>query len=52
MVADEDGHKFYDESIDASGPMEACGKAISDAKTAYVAESEDQRTEASCRRSR
>ena len=40
-VADEAGHKLYDETIEAVGPMEACAKAISDAKTSDVAESEE-----------
>ncbi len=40
-VADEAGHKLYDESIEAPGPMEACTKAVADAKTADVAESEE-----------
>ena len=40
-VADEAGHKLYDESIEATGPMEACAKAVADAKTADVAESEE-----------
>lgn len=41
-VADEEGHKLYDESIEASGPMEVCAKAVADAKTDDVAESEEQ----------
>lgn len=41
-VADEAGHKLYDETIEASGPMEACAKAVADAGTADVAESEEQ----------
>ena len=41
-IADEAGHKLYDESIDASGPMEACAQAVADAKTADVAETEEQ----------
>ena len=39
-VADEAGHKLYDETIEAVGPMEACAKAVSDAQTADVAESD------------
>ncbi|MGI3901221.1 MAG: hypothetical protein ACRYGP_13945 [Janthinobacterium lividum] len=38
-VADEAGHKLYDERIEAVGPMEACAKAVEDAATATVAES-------------
>ena len=41
-VSDEAGHKLYDESIEAIGPMEACAKAVADAKTADVAETEEQ----------
>ena len=41
-IADEAGHKLYDETIEAPGPMEACAKAAADAKTADVAESEEQ----------
>ena len=41
-VADEAGHKLYDESIEAVGPMEACAKAVADAQTADVAEAEEQ----------
>ena len=41
-VADEAGNKLYDETIEAPGPMEACAKAVADAKTADVAESEEQ----------
>ena len=41
-VADEAGHKLYDESIEASGPLEACAKAVADAETANVAEAEEQ----------
>ena len=33
-VADEAGHKLYDESIEAADPSEACAKAMADAKTA------------------
>ncbi|MGI3899786.1 MAG: hypothetical protein ACRYGP_17640 [Janthinobacterium lividum] len=39
-VTDDDGQLLYDEWIDASGPPEACRKAIVDAGTADVAESE------------
>ncbi len=35
--ADEAGHKLYEETIEASGPIEACAKAVADAKTADVA---------------
>ncbi len=42
MVADDQGHTLYDEWIEATGPMEACGQAIADAKTAEVAETEEQ----------
>lgn len=41
-VADEAGHKLYDETIEAPGPMEACAKAVADAGTADVAETEEQ----------
>ena len=41
-VADEAGHKLYDEIIEASGPMQACAKAVDDAATADMAESEEQ----------
>ena len=41
-VTDDAGHKLYDESIEASGPMQACAKAVADAGTADVAESEEQ----------
>ncbi len=41
-VADEAGHKLYDETIEASGPMEACAKAVADAQTANVADTEEQ----------
>ena len=41
-VADETGHRLYDETIEAVGPMEACAKAVADAATANVAESEEQ----------
>ena len=40
-VADEAGHKLYDETIEAPGPMAACAKAVEDAATADVAESEE-----------
>ncbi|RYB07110.1 hypothetical protein [Lichenibacterium ramalinae] len=36
-VADEAGHKLYDETIEASGPPEACARAAADAETADVA---------------
>ena len=39
-VTDDAGHMLYDEWIEAAGPMEACAKAVSDAGTADVAESE------------
>ncbi len=42
MVADDQGHTLYDEWIEAAGPKDACGKAIADAGTAEVAESEEQ----------
>lgn len=41
-VADEDGRKLHDESIEASGPMEACAKAVADAETADAAERHEQ----------
>ena len=41
-VTDEAGHRLYDESIEAAGPMEACAKAVADARTADVAETEEQ----------
>lgn len=41
-VTDEAGHRLYDESIEAVGPMEACAKAVADAGTADVAETEEQ----------
>ncbi len=41
-VTDEAGHKLYEETIEASGPIEACAKAVADAKTADVAETEEQ----------
>ena len=41
-VTDDAGHMLYDEWIEAPGPMEACAKAVSDAGTADVAESEEQ----------
>ena len=42
-VADEAGHKLYDETIEASGPLEACAKAVADAQTATnVADTEEQ----------
>ncbi len=41
-VTDDQGHTLYDEWIEAEGPMEACRKAIMDAGTAEVAESEEQ----------
>ncbi len=41
-VADEAGHKLYDETIEASGPLEACAKAVADAQTANVADTEEQ----------
>ena len=41
-VADEAGHKLYDESIEASGPLEACAKAVADAQTANVADTADR----------
>lgn len=40
-VADAAGHKLYDETIEAAGPMEACAKAVADAQTADVAEEEE-----------
>ena len=40
-VSDDAGSCLYDEWIDAVGPMEACTKAVADAKTADVAESEE-----------
>lgn len=40
-VADEAGHRLYDETIEAPGPLEACAKAAADARTADVAESEE-----------
>lgn len=40
-IADEAGHKLYDKTIEAVSPMEACAKAVADAKTADVAESEE-----------
>ena len=46
MVADETGQTLYDEWIEALGPMEACGQAIADAKTAEVAETEEQAVQA------
>ncbi len=42
MVADEQSHTLFDEWIEAAGPMEACAKAIADAQTADVAETEEQ----------
>lgn len=41
-VADEAGRKLYNESIEAVGPMEACAKAVADAKTSDIAETEEQ----------
>ncbi len=41
-VTDDTGHMLYDERIKAKAPMEACAKAVSDAGTADVAESEEQ----------
>jgi hypothetical protein len=41
-VTDDQGHSLYDEWIEAAGPMEACTKAVSDAQTADVADSEEQ----------
>ena len=42
MIADEAGHKLYDETIEAPGPKEACLKAAADAETANVAEAEEE----------
>lgn len=39
-VADDQGHTVYEETIEAAGPLEACLKAASDAKTASVADPE------------
>jgi hypothetical protein len=41
-VTDDQGHMLYNEWIEAAGPMEACKKAVADAGTADVAESEEQ----------
>ena len=40
-VADDQGHMLYDEWIEASGPMQACAKAMADASTADVADSDE-----------
>ena len=39
-VADDRGNTVYEETIEAAGPMEACAKAVTDAKTASVADPE------------
>lgn len=36
-VSDESGAKVYDETIDAEGPIEACAKAVADARVAAEA---------------
>ena len=41
-VTDDQGQTLYDEWIEAAGPKEACAKALADAGTADVAESEEQ----------
>ena len=41
-VTDVQGHTLYDEWIEAVGPMQACTKAVADAGTADVTESEEQ----------
>ena len=39
-VTDDHGDAVYAETIEAAGPMEACMKAATDAKTADVADPE------------